>query len=726
MSCRRVMSGFNVIRDPMRALETFFGFSELREGQDEVVRSILEGNDTLVVMPTGGGKSLCFQLPALCRDGVTLVVSPLIALMKDQVDALANKGIPATMINSSLGAEEQRERLRRLKAGDFKLVYVAPERFGSKGFLHALSEVDVELVAVDEAHCLSQWGHDFRPDYLKLGAAIEAMGRPQVAALTATATSRVREDIVKHLKLADPRVIVRGFARENLSFRITPCDGNKDKFARLDSLINRYKTGIVYCSTRKKVEQVSEELVGLGAKIVAYHAGMSDAEREDAQNCFISGKADIAVATNAFGMGIDRADVRFVAHFEIPGSIEAYYQEAGRAGRDGGEACCELLFNHADLRTQEFFIEGVNPGFAMIVDLYESIRRHCDASTRELLWSQQEMAQRAKFKNEMAVGAALAVLARAGAIERFDAPGQRIRGTRVLHPDWGAEDLDLRPGELLEKERRDREKLKAVTEFAYSAGCRQQWILQYFGEDDSSPCGRCDQCASSGNSGNSELGILGAEEAEVVKKALSGVARASWRNSEGEWEGRWGRMKIIQMLKGSKAQDIAGTSLSRLSTYGILSDLPEDAIKQVFQSMKLAGYIKTAGADRPLLTLSKKGHAAMTGTEPVRMVWPLARRGKLKPARQAGASRALFNRAEAVFGEFDDKLFDKLKELRLEIARQEKIRPYQVFHNSTLEAFARLKPTTREGAMNIHGIGEKKAECYLREFLELIADHEGV
>ena len=715
------MSGFDVIRDPIRALEKFFGFSALREGQDEVVRSILEGNDTLVVMPTGGGKSLCYQLPALCREGVTLVVSPLIALMKDQVDALVQRGIPATMINSSLGAAEQRDRLRRLKDGEFKLVYVAPERFGRKGFLHALSELDVELVAVDEAHCLSQWGHDFRPDYLKLGAAIEAMGRPQVAALTATATARVREDIAKHLRLSSPKVIVRGFARENLMFRISPCDGNKDKFARLHSLIRQYKTGIVYCSTRKKVEQVSEELMGLGMKIVAYHAGMSDGDREDAQNRFISREVDIAVATNAFGMGIDRSDVRFVAHFEIPGSIEAYYQEAGRAGRDGEAACCELLFNHADLRTQEFFIEGVNPGFIMIVDLYECIRKHCDAETKELMWSLQEISVQAKCKNEMSVGAALSVLTRAGAIERFDVPGQRVRGTRVLHPDWGAERLDLHPAELLEKERRDREKLKTVTEFAYSSGCRQQWILQYFGEEDSHACGRCDQCTALGSASSD---VLGEEESELVRKALSGVARASYRNAAGDWEGRWGKLKIIQMLKGSKSQDIVKTSLSRLSTYGILSELSEDAIKQVFQAMTLAGYVKITGADRPLLTLSKKGHAAMMGKETVCMVWPLSRLSGL--SRSGSSSHALFKRSDAVFGDFDEELFHQLKELRSEMARKERLRPYQIFHNSTLEALARLKPTTREGAMNIHGIGDQKAGRYLNEFLELIAEHEGM
>ncbi|MEG0024450.1 MAG: ATP-dependent DNA helicase RecQ [Akkermansia sp.] len=731
------MNEFEVMRDPLKALEKFFGFSKLREGQDQVIHSILDGNDTLVVMPTGGGKSLCYQLPALCREGITFVVSPLIALMKDQVDALEQRGIPATMINSSLGQTEQRDRIQRMKAGEFKLVYIAPERFGQPGFMRALTDLDIELIAVDEAHCLSQWGHDFRPDYLRLGSAIETMGSPQVIALTATATAKVRADIAQHLHLRNPKIIVRGFARENLRFRISPCDGNKDKFARLHALIRQYKTGIVYCTTRKKVEQVSEELTNLGLNVVAYHAGMSDDAREKAQDLFISQKADIAVATNAFGMGIDRADVRFVAHFEVPGSVEAFYQEAGRAGRDGGEACCELLFNHADLRTQEFFIDGVNPSFAMIVDLYEKIRQYCDAETKELLWSHKEMAERLELKNEMAVGAALAVLSRTGAIERFDVPGQRIKGTRVLHPDWGGQHLNLDAGQLLEKERRDREKLKAITEFAYSSGCRQQWILQYFGEDDSAPCGQCDQCLSLGQA---ETSALGEDEINIVKKALSGVARASSRLSNGQWEAHWGKLKIIQMLKGSRSQDILKTSLSRLSTYGILADLSEDAIKQIFQALKLAGYIKTQGADRPVLTLTDKGTDAMLGKSPIHLVWPLSHSST--PASASAFSRfssnsahsessnkmpkALFKHAETVFGEFDEILFENLKKLRTEIARDEHVIPYQVFHNSVLEALARLKPTTREGAMNIHGIGNKKADRYLTEFLDIIAEHEGM
>ncbi len=705
----------------MEALKTYFGFTGLREGQDKVVAAIMEGRNVLVVMPTGGGKSLCYQLPALCREGVCLVISPLISLMKDQVDALTAKGIPATMINSALSFTEQKERLSGIKSGAYKLVYVAPERFGHEGFMRALTEVDVSLVAVDEAHCLSQWGHDFRPDYLKLGRALQAMGYPQVVALTATATPRVREDILEHLNPEDPVTIVRGFGRENLHLRISACDTHKEKYKRLYDLVKRHRTGIIYCSTRKKVEQVYEALCELGVNAAAYHAGMTDAQREEAQNAFMGRKADVAIATNAFGMGIDRADVRFVAHFEIPGSVEAYYQEAGRAGRDGADAYCELLFNHADLRTQEFFIEGVNPGIPLIVQLYELLRKHCDATTHELSWTVEEMAKKLNCKNAMQIGAALTCLMRSGAISRHDVPGQRVKMTRVTDPSVTGLKIPLDAMALREKELRDREKLKAMTQFAYSDGCRQQWILNYFGEKDSTPCGRCDQCLAMGVAEGQEPG-----EAEmlILRQALSGIARASVRSADGSWRGRWGKTKIIQMLKGSKAQEITATSLARLSTYGILSKLSEENIRKLFNAMQMAGLTRTDGeAERPLITLSPKGHEVMMGRAGVNIIWPFARKGDGSD-KEAAKVRATGDLAS--LGEFDEDLFLQLKELRNEIAKEEGVPAYLIFHNSTLEALARIKPTTRRGAKNVHGIGEVKAAKYLDEFLELIAEHCGV
>jgi ATP-dependent DNA helicase RecQ len=321
--------------DPQEALEKHFGFREFREPQAEIISEILKGQDLFVVMPTGGGKSLCYQLPAILLEGVTVVVSPLLALMKDQVDALAFKGIPATLINSTISGAEQQQRIRRMREGEFKLVYIAPERFRSRMFLQALGQVTIALFAVDEAHCISQWGHDFRPDYFRLGSVLAELGHPQTAAFTATATPDVRADIVKRLGLEKPAIFVAGFARPNLRFVVTETQSELEKYKRLRELIQRHRTGIVYCATRKRVDLVSEELRSWGVRVVSYHGGIDDSAREEAQNQFAQNSCDVVVATNAFGMGIDRADLRFVVHFEIPGSLEAYYQEAGRAGRDG-------------------------------------------------------------------------------------------------------------------------------------------------------------------------------------------------------------------------------------------------------------------------------------------------------------------------------------------------------------------------------------------------------
>ncbi|HYY59493.1 MAG TPA: ATP-dependent DNA helicase RecQ, partial [Pyrinomonadaceae bacterium] len=313
------------IEDAPRALHTYFGFEEFREGQREVISAILEGLDTVVVMPTGGGKSLCYQLPALMKEGATVVVSPLIALMKDQVDALHARGLPATFINSSISFEEQKARLGGLRRGEYKLVYVAPERFRSSHFVETLRTATIALFAVDEAHCISQWGHDFRPDYLRLREAIEQIGRPQIAALTATATPHVRADIIEQLALRDPRAFVSGFDRPNLTINVVHTQKEPEKIAHIKALASSHEggSGIIYASTRKAVEQVTARLRSAGLSLVAYHAGMDEAERTRAQDDFMAGRAQMIVATNAFGMGIDKPDIRFVAHYQMPGSIEA-------------------------------------------------------------------------------------------------------------------------------------------------------------------------------------------------------------------------------------------------------------------------------------------------------------------------------------------------------------------------------------------------------------------
>jgi len=697
------------IKEPLEALKEHFGFDHFLNGQQEVVEQIVSGRDGLVVMPTGGGKSLCYQLPALCLSGVTLVVSPLIALMKDQVDGLQKKGVSATVINSTLSPGEQRDRIARMRAGEFKLVYVAPERFKSENFVRALDGVEISLFAVDEAHCLSQWGHDFRPDYMKLGKALERLGKPQCVALTATATPVVRKDIMSVLRLTNPFETVSGFSRPNLSLAITPVEKVMHKYARIKQVVREHKTGIVYCATRKRVEEVAEHLHEMGVSCIAYHGGMSDAERERTQNIFIRKEADVAVATNAFGMGIDRPDVRFVVHFEIPGSVEAYYQEAGRAGRDGESAMCELLFNYADTRTQEFFIEGVNPSYGTIAGVYQFLQNQAD-SNFEVLATLDQIKQGADAKNGMAIGSALSTLMRAGLVERFDVPGQRLKGTRLLKPDVLTSQMNLDRAALEEKERRDRDKLNAMVEMCYARVCRQQWILEYFGESEAQPCGSCDICIS--GQGDSVRPPKGEEET-TVKKALSGVARMS-KKTPGGWQGIFGKGRVIQMLMGSKSQDIYRCRLEQLSTYGLLKDKGTAYVQALFRGMQQAGLVCVQKGEYPLLTLTAKGDGVMRGKQTFAMVWP-------EPKEETGVKDDDIEIEEIGF---DGQLYAKLCDLRDSLAKRDNVPVYVVFPNKTLEFFTRLRPRTMDQAMRIKGVGEKKAKTYLDPFLRVIMNHQ--
>jgi ATP-dependent DNA helicase RecQ len=401
----------------MELLKIHYGFDKFRPGQEKAIDAILEGRDVLVVMPTGGGKSLIYQLPALVLDGVTIVVSPLIALMKDQVDAMNKIGIPATFINSSISPDEVRERLDLVKKEYYKLLYIAPERFYNDEFVAALIEVNVKLFAVDEAHCISQWGHDFRPSYMKLKRAVEMCGRPPVAALTATATPEVKEDIAKQLEMVNPEKVITGFARPNLQFGVIQAN-EAQKLQMIVDTVNNFsdKCGIIYSGTRAKAEEITDRLLEAGVDAVFYHAGMDNESRSWTQTNFIAGKTKVIVATNAFGLGIDKKDVRFVIHHDMPGTIEAYYQEAGRAGRDDQPSLCLLFYAPKDRFLREFFIKGDNPSPEMVLNVYEVLKNY---ETDRVFTTYAEIKESlSDDAPDMAVGTCLKILEKEGFIAR--------------------------------------------------------------------------------------------------------------------------------------------------------------------------------------------------------------------------------------------------------------------------------------------------------------------
>lgn len=671
--------------------------------------SILEGNDTLVIMPTGGGKSLCYQLPALVMEGTTLVISPLIALMKDQVDALQTKGIAAAMINSSQSWQEQKAILEQMRREQLKLVYVSPERFRAGSFVNALKGVRIAMLAIDEAHCISQWGHDFRPDYLRIGKILNELGRPRCSAFTATATPDVREDIERQLQFVNPTVFVSGFARSNLSFNITEVNSRAQKFKRILALIKAHDTGIIYCATRKSVEAVSEELLSRGIPHCAYHAGLSPHGRKAAQDQFMQKNVPIAVATSAFGMGIDRADIRFVCHYEMPGSVEAFYQEAGRAGRDRKPAHCEMLFMYADKRVQDFFTDGANPDARFIREVYAQLRSVADAQNEVTLLIDEITEQLPGKNNPMATQTALSHLIRGGYIERFDIPGKLSRGTRLLQPEVKAAQLELPEADLREKKSRDESKLKAVIQMAYTKECRQSWILRYFGEVTSGDCNRCDNCTH-----DSAARPLSADEQITVRKALSGIARMSQRISRHQWQARYGRTRIIQCLAGRATAKLTEAGLEQLSTFGILSNWHSKHIGLLLDAMEQAALLQTEHAEYPLLGLTELGSQVMYEETVVPLEWPqLDSTDTTTPSRKRKSASANIDSA-------DEDLYKKLVALRNQMRQARGTPAYTIFPNTVLQQLATHKPATAEAAMQIKGIGPVKAASILPEFLKLI------
>ncbi|HEY2975729.1 MAG TPA: ATP-dependent DNA helicase RecQ [Pyrinomonadaceae bacterium] len=667
------------IADALTSLRDHFGFADFREGQREVIMAVLEGKDAVVVMPTGSGKSLCYQLPAMMFSGATLVVSPLIALMKDQVDALKARDLPATFINSSLPEQEQWARIAALRQGQFKLVYVAPERLRSSRFLEALKSISVSLFAVDEAHCISTWGHDFRPDYLRLKGVIQALGLSgggaRTIALTATATPYVRSDIIQQLGLKEPQTFVSGFDRPNLTIDVVHTEKEREKIARIKRLAKTHDgSGIIYASTRKAVEQVALQLQGQGLRVSAYHAGMGDTVRVRAQEDFMAGRTQMIVATNAFGMGIDKPDIRFVAHYQMPGSIEAYYQEIGRAGRDGLPSSCVLLFNYADKNTHDFFIEGSYPSAEIIRDVYNAL---VATGLKRIELSASEIAKRAGARNEMAVQSSLYLLERAGHIQRVASSGNIGGGGSAGSPPWNANTgtagaspapvardststnlsrrargivmldsvpaskLRVTPNDVQRRADLERRKLREIIEFCYTEYCYRAHILDYFGDrHHPRQCGTCGNCSShshartpltgddmlndtgargrNGKAGRKDLGAmvpsvpraLTDDELLRVRKILACASRM---------KGRFGKNVLAATLRGSAAKNVMQAHLNELSTYGLLKDMRQDDILLYVDALCAAGCLRVSQGEYPTVSITESGDRVMREQERIEL-----------------------------------------------------------------------------------------------------------
>ncbi|HEY3041513.1 MAG TPA: RecQ family ATP-dependent DNA helicase [Pyrinomonadaceae bacterium] len=663
------------IADALTSLREHFGFADFREGQREVITAVLEGKDAVVVMPTGSGKSLCYQLPAMMFSGATLVVSPLIALMKDQVDALKVRSLPATFINSSLPEREQWTRIDALRQGHFKLVYVAPERFRSRRFLEALRSISVSLFAVDEAHCISTWGHDFRPDYLRLKGVAHALNangtRTRILALTATATPYVRSDIIQQLGLKEPQTFVSGFDRPNLTIDVVHTEKEREKVAHIKRLAKAHDgSGIIYASTRKAVEQVALQLQGQGLSVSAYHAGMGDAVRVRAQEDFMTGRTQMIVATNAFGMGIDKPDIRFVAHYQMPGSIEAYYQEIGRAGRDGLPSWCVLLFNYADKNTHDFFIEGSYPNAEVVRDVYNAL---VATGLKRIELSASEIAKRTGVRNEMAVQSALYLLERAGHIQRVassvnagwrgssdSSPGEATTGTAGVSPalvtadssrdktqrqrraivmldSVPATNLRVTPHEVERRAAQERRKLREIIEFCYTEYCYRAHILDYFGDrHHPRQCGTCGNCSS--HSATTPL-----TNAEMLRDTdLRGPNRTNSRTMPGpavaralsddellcvrkilacalRMKGRFGKNILAATLRGSAAKNVMKAHLNELSTYGLLKDMRRDDIMLYIEALCVARCLRVSPGEYPTISITELGERVMREQERIEL-----------------------------------------------------------------------------------------------------------
>lgn len=581
-------------------LRTYFGYEDFRPGQDEVIESVLAGRDTLVVMPTGGGKSLCYQVPALCLEGTTVVISPLISLMKDQVDMLRASGVRAAFINSSLSLEEVQDVMWQARNGELKLLYIAPERLENDYFCRDLASMRVPLVAIDEAHCISQWGHDFRPSYRAIHKMLGLWEeKPIVVALTATATEEVCKDICDVLKISADNTFVKGFARENLKFSVVTGE-SKDAFVKSYVKNSPNEAGIIYAATRKSVESVYAMLERMGLPVAKYHGGMFEEDRTYEQNRFLNDEAQIMVATNAFGMGINKTNVRWVLHYQMPRNMESYYQEAGRAGRDGLPSECVLLYASSDEQTQRFLIDQ-------------------------------------------------------------------------------AQDMSRVPFELT--------KLQKMVDYCHTEQCLQSYIVEYFGESDSAPCGRCANCIDERPQQDVTL---------EAQKVLSCIVRMGQK---------WGKQMTASVLAGSRSKKLLEFGFDRLPTYGILKPMNAKEIANFIEFLIAEKLIAVSNGQFPTIFVTEAGRDVLLGKQ-------LVMRKAARVVKTAVAD--------------NDPLFEVLRAVRKDIAVSEGVPPFVVFSDKTLRDMCERRPANAREFLEVSGVGESKLEKYGEKFLQAIINFEEV
>lgn len=603
---------------PEQALKILFGYDSFRAGQKSVIDSILVGRDAFAVMPTGAGKSVCYQIPAVLLPGITLVVSPLISLMQDQVKALNEAGVPAAFINSSLSEKDYNETIRRARQGIYKIIYIAPERLVTEGFLALAKSVPISMVTVDEAHCISQWGQDFRPSYMKIVEFVKTLEkRPIISAFTATATETVREDIVCTLGLQNPFTLVNGFDRENLFFQVEK-PKNKEQYILKYISGHSGDSGIIYCATRKNVDNIYELLKSKGISVGKYHAGMSAVERKKMQDDFVFDYTSIVVATNAFGMGIDKSNVRFVIHYNMPQSMENYYQEAGRAGRDGLDAKCILLFSPQDIVINRFLLDH------------------------------KEM-------------------------------------------------QDLDPADRETVRERDARRLQVMERYCYTTECLRNYILKYFGENPEKPCQDCGNCLR-------EFETL--DMTEAAKKVINCVYEA---------KGRYGRQIIIDTVAGAKTARLEEIGTVRYKSYGVLAGTNKNLLRRLIEQLVLEGYLRVG--DYQVLKLGD-----ISGLKNPAASVSIKITDEDKQPEKAAKTKKKAKSVETLTSS-GYKLFERLKKLRLEIAREESMPPYIIFSDKTLIDMAAKMPASKPEMLDVSGVGENKFAKYGERFLEVIEEY---